>query len=303
MNLDLHPDLQELAQLFAASPLLRLQDERLQRRKVELWVKRDDLLHPVISGNKWRKLKYPLDAALRRNTRYLASMGGPYSNHLHALAFAGKCLRIKTIGFVRGEEPASLNPTLRDLRQWGMELRFLSREAYRALRDSGQPALPSDSYWLPEGGHSQLAIRGVAESLTEIAIDFDMLVVACGTGTTLAGYISAAPVNSLIVGVAALKNAGFLYDDVQRLLHDRPAEQTADWEIILDYHFGGFARTTPDLLSFMRDFQARHSIELEPVYTGKLLYAVYDMVEKGCFRPGQRIIVCHTGGLQGNRCD
>ncbi len=300
----LHPRLQALEREFALAPLEQIFAPELTCRQVELWVKRDDLLHPIISGNKWRKLKYILNQALFLQADCLVSMGGVYSNHLHALAFAGKQLGLKTIGLLRGEPPFQLNPTLQDLQAWGMELRFVTRKDYRLLRNYKQhdslPGLELGQYWLPEGGAVDLACQGVAESIAEISIDFDSLVAACGTGTTLAGLITHALESSRILGIAALKGADFLTQDVQQLLNAKGVV-SENWEIALDYHFGGFAKTTPVLLEFIQAFQNRHGIPLEPVYTGKTLFAVFDLLRRGYFKSGQRIIVLHTGGLQGNR--
>lgn len=300
----LHPRLQALERQFAQAPLEQIFTPELKRRQIELWVKRDDLLHPVIAGNKWRKLKYILNHALYLQTDCLISMGGVYSNHLHALAFVGKQLGVRTIGLLRGEPPLQLNPTLQDLQAWGMELRFVTRSDYRQLRNYKQhdslPELKSGQYWLPEGGAVDLALRGVAESIAEISIDFDSLVAACGTGTTLAGLIAHAPDSSRILGVAALKGADFLKKDVQQLLNAKGVISN-NWEIILDYHFGGFGKTKPALLEFIQSFQNQHSVPLEPIYTGKTLFAVFDLLKRGYFKSGQRIIVLHTGGLQGNR--
>ena len=304
MNPDLHPRLSILERSFSASTLTPINDAELSRYDVELLIKRDDLLHPVISGNKWRKLKYCLNHALYLGADTLVSMGGAYSNHLHALAFAGKALGIKTVGLVRGEQPLVLNPTLHDLQNWGMELRFVSRSEYRQLRSykshDSLPGLKPGEYWLPEGGAMALALQGVAEAVAEINIAYDVLATACGTGTTLAGLLAATPPAVRVLGVAALKNAGFLLNDVQLLLATQ--QLTAEnWEIALDYHHGGFAKTTPDLLAFIRQFNENHGVQLEPVYTGKLMFAVFDLLRQGYFKPGQRIIALHTGGLQGNR--
>lgn len=304
MSLELHPRLQALERQFAPSPLIQIIDAELSARQVELWIKRDDLIHPIISGNKWRKLKYILNHALHLGADCIVSMGGAYSNHLHALAFAGKMLEIKTIAFVRGEEPGRLNPTLADLMDWGMELRFVSRSEYRKLRSyksyDSLPGLKPGEYWLPEGGATALAFKGVGESIAEIDLIFDVLATACGTGTTLAGLIAHAPPTSRVLGVAALKDAGFLVYNVQQLLGEQGVTRE-DWQLALDYHFGGFAKTTPALLEFIDEFQKRHDVPLEPVYTGKLLLAVYDLIRRGYFRAGQRIVVLHTGGLQGKR--
>jgi len=300
----LHPRLQALERHFFASPLSRIDDDEFHRRGLEILVKRDDLLHPVISGNKWRKLKYILDHALKQGAECIVSMGGAYSNHLHALAFAGKVLGLKTRAYVRGECPAQLNPTLLDLQRWGMALNFVSRGDYRELRTfrayDSLPDLRTGEYWLPEGGASGLALRGMAEIIAEIDCGYDVLATACGTGTTLAGLIAAAPESVRILGVAALKGGAYLQDEVEQLL---PHTQRAahNWTLLTEYHHGGFAKTTPQLLAFISQFRQRQGITLEPVYTGKLLYAIYQLVEQDTFAPGQRIVVLHTGGLQGER--
>ncbi|WP_260839389.1 1-aminocyclopropane-1-carboxylate deaminase/D-cysteine desulfhydrase [Methylomonas koyamae] len=301
----LHPRLQAFQTQLQPSPLTRVDDPIVSGRGIQLWLKRDDLLHPVVSGNKWRKLKYSLNDALYRGADTVLSMGGAYSNHLHALAFAGRVLGLNTVGYIRGERPPELNPTLQDLVAWGMELRFLSRQHYRQLRafrtPDSLPGLKPGEYWLPEGGALDLALQGVAESVAEIDIGFDTLAVACGTGTTLAGLIGATPAGTELIGVAALKGGEFLIEDIQSLLDAAGAANDAAWRILTDYHCGGFAKTTPQLLDFIVDFQNRHAIELEPVYTGKLLYALYDLIARGYFPAGHRIVAMHTGGLQGKR--
>jgi len=300
----LHPQLQRLQEQFDVSLLTPVSDERLSLHGLKLWIKRDDLLHPIISGNKWRKLKYILDDALYLGMDTIVSMGGAYSNHLHALAYAGQSLGLKTIGYVRGEKPAVLNPTLRDLLVWGMELRFVSRSDYRRLRDyqapDSLPDLKAGQYWLPEGGATDLALKGVAEIVTEIDCDFDVLTVACGTGTTLAGFISAMPPSKTALGFAALKGADFLNDDVKGLLVQHQCDAN-NWQILLDYHCGGFAKTSPALLDFIAQFKKHHDIALEQVYTGKMLLGLYDLIDKGFFERGNRIVAVHTGGLQGAR--
>ena len=303
MTSAIHPQLLALSAGFGHSELTPIHDDKLHQQQLKLYIKRDDLLHPVVSGNKWRKLKYILDHALKLGASTLISMGGAYSNHLHALAFVGKSLGMKTIGYVRGEPPKPLNPTLSDLLDWGMELRFVSRSAYRQLRQykhyNSLPDQLPDQYWIPEGGASDLALQGVSEIVDEIDIKFDHLWVACGTATTLAGLLGKAPANCQISGIAALKGAGFLADEVKQILLNQPIP--CQWRILLDYHFGGFAKSTLELQQFIKQFEAGHDIPLEPIYTGKLLYAVFDMLDKGYFNPGQSIIVLHTGGLQGAR--
>ncbi|WP_198243532.1 1-aminocyclopropane-1-carboxylate deaminase/D-cysteine desulfhydrase [methane-oxidizing endosymbiont of Gigantopelta aegis] len=298
----LHPALSTLEQSFATSPLQKIEDTLLQQTGVELWLKRDDLIHPIISGNKWRKLKYILNHALHGQMHTIISMGGPWSNHLHALAYAGKQLGLTTKAFVRGEKPVVLSPTLRDILAWGMEVQFVSRHHYRDLRQyrkfDSLPGLKPGEYWLPEGGASTLALQGVHEIVTEISVQYDSLAVAVGTGTTLAGLIAASDQDKQIVGIAALKGAAFLYDDVKRLI---APEEKKNWRILLDYHAGGFARTMPELLVFMQQFEVRQQILLDQVYNAKMLYALYDQIRQGAFQRGDRIVAIHTGGLQGMR--
>ncbi|WP_031431613.1 1-aminocyclopropane-1-carboxylate deaminase/D-cysteine desulfhydrase [Methylomicrobium agile] len=296
----MHPALSSLKAGFHPSPLVRIADPDLPR-EIELWLKRDDRLHPIISGNKWRKLSHILEDALSSGARTLISMGGAHSNHLHALAYAGKRLGLQTIGHIRGERTEPLTPTLEDCRNWGMELRFVSRSEYRQLRQYRKPdSLPGirpGQYWLPEGGAQPLALKGVAELVEEIEMPFDALCLPCGTGTTLAGCIAALGGAKTVLGFAALKHAEFLTADVESLL-PKPCPR---WQIVHDYHFGGFAKTARELLEFIHRFELTQQIPLEPVYTGKMMYGLYDMIAKGCFTPGQRIVAVHTGGLQGRR--
>ncbi|TAL45661.1 MAG: 1-aminocyclopropane-1-carboxylate deaminase/D-cysteine desulfhydrase [Methylovulum sp.] len=297
----MQPKLIALEKTFNASTLTKLDDAVLERQHIELWIKRDDLLHPVISGNKWRKLKYILDDALSLGCDTLISMGGAYSNHLHALAYAGKALGLHTTGLIRGECPKPLTPTLQDMHNWGMQLEFISRSDYRQLRCyQGRQDLPGirpGQYWIPEGGAQPLALAGIAELVSEITLPYDVLCVPCGTGTTLAGIIKAAPVHASIIGYPVLKHAGFLISDLEKML-DRPH---SNWQLKLDYHFGGFAKTNAALIAFVNDFETKTGIPIEPVYTGKMLYAIYDLIAKQYFKPGLKMIAVHTGGLQGKR--
>jgi 1-aminocyclopropane-1-carboxylate deaminase len=295
------PALLNLEQTFKPSPLVPIYDTLFDQHQIEVWLKRDDLLHPVISGNKWRKLKYCLEHALSLGKDTIVSMGGPYSNHLHALAYSGKELGVKTIGLVRGDPLPSLTPTLLDAQAWGMELKFISRTDYRQLRQykafDSLPGLEPQQYWLPEGGAQLLALSGVAEMVKEITVPYDTICVACGTGTTLAGIADAVSEPISVLGFAVLKHAEFLQADVAALL-PRPLKH---WQIHLNYHFGGFGQTNSALLAFIEEFEFKTKISLEPVYTGKMMYALWDLIQKGYFMPGQRIIAVHTGGLQGNR--
>lgn len=295
----MHPELVKLENQFTRSILTKVADPRLKPYEIELWVKRDDLIDPVISGNKWRKLKYILDHAFSVGATKIVSMGGPYSNHLHALAYIGNRLGIKTEGLIRGEP--QMTPTLNDMRQWGMRLTFVSRGDYRKLREykhwRSLPGLEINAYWLPEGGAVDLALQGVSELVAELDSPYDIICCPCGTGTTLTGIIDAVTPTTRAIGFAALKGGDFLERDVQSLVR----HPNHHWHIVFDYHFGGFARTRPELFEFIDRFTSTTSIPLEPVYTGKMFYGIYDLIEQGFFRPGQRIVAVHTGGLQGNR--
>ena len=269
---------------------------------IHLHIKRDDLLHPIISGNKWRKLKYTLLHALTKGHEHLISMGGAYSNHLHALAYVGHKLNLKTTGLIRGEQPTEDNQTLADLKKWGMNLEFVTRGEFRELRKyrnhDAEPAKKYNGFWIPEGGASHEALRGVAEIVKEIDMDFDTLTLACGTGTTLAGIAKALPNSKRVLGFSALKGGGFLEKDIKKLLHTKGMP---NWSVNFDYHFGGFAKTTDELISFIEEFQSHNNIPLEPLYNGKMLFGLLDLIKNDRFKKGHTIIAIHTGGLQGNR--
>ncbi len=274
----------------------------LDEHKIELHIKRDDLVHPVISGNKWRKLKYTLLYALTQGHDHLVSMGGAYSNHLHALAYVGHKLNIKTTGLVRGEQPEEENKTLSDLRKWGMTLKFVSRSDFRELRknrthnDKLQKLY--GGFWIPEGGSNEYALNGISEIVKEIDMDFKTLALACGTGTTLAGLAKSIPDESRVLGFSALKGGGFLEKDIKKLLRKNSRH---NWSVNFDYHFGGLAESNDELTSFIDEFQSRTNIPLEPIYNGKMLFGLFDLIKNGRFKKEQPIIAIHTGGLQRNR--
>lgn len=262
-----------------------------------LYIKRDDLLHPLVSGNKWRKLRY----AFKQHTVGVASMGGPYSNHLHALAYLAQQMGWPSYALVRGE--AQQTPTLIDCQRWGMQLQFVDRQTYRELRQHPEAwrryVSQPDAQWLCEGGKARAALRGVAELVSELPFIPDVVICAAGTGTTAAGIASALPSSSLVIAIAALKNGEFLRNDVAELLAE--SAHHAAVEIVCDLHLGGYARNTPDLEQFMVAMQTNFSLPLEPVYTAKVFYALPELARRGLITPGQRIVIVHTGGLQGAR--
>lgn len=285
-----------------AAIIEQIQHPVLDEHGIHLHIKRDDLLHPVISGNKWRKLKYTLLYALNNGHQHLVSMGGAYSNHLHALAYIGHKLNIKTTGLIRGEQPEQESHTLSDLRKWGMTLEFVSRSEFRELRKNREHNDKLEKkyagYWIPEGGATQYALRGISEILKEIDIEFDTLALACGTGTTLAGLVKTLPSTQRVLGFSSLKGGGFIEKDIKKLLKKK---SITNWSINFDYHFGGFAKTNDDLLFFMEEFQSQNNIPLEPIYNGKMLFGLLDLIKEGRFKKGHQFIAIHTGGLQGYR--
>jgi 1-aminocyclopropane-1-carboxylate deaminase len=280
------------------SPIVEIKDERL--KNVRLWMKRDDLIHPDISGNKWRKLKYNLAFAKKAGYETLLTKGGAFSNHIYATAAAGLHYGFKTIGIIRGENVT--NPTLDFARQCGMDLYFVDRQSFRIVNadfDFQSLGIESaENYFLPEGGTNTLALKGSAELVTESIAQLgfcpDYYGVAGGTGGTAAGIISGLEGKAKVLVFSALKG-DFLIQDIQNLLE----KKENNWSLQSDYHFGGYAKFTPELIAFMNDFHQKHDIPLDPIYTGKLLYGIFDLVEKDFFPKGTNILAIHTGGLQG----
>lgn len=288
-------------------PLLQdLPEPATERRGVRLRLLRDDLLHPELPGNKWRKLKYNLQAAREQGHDTLLTFGGAYSNHLAAVAAAGRLRGLCTIGVVRGEAAETLSPTLQQCRVDGMQLQFVSRGDYRRRSDpawvNGLLTTLGPAYVLPEGGTNALALRGVAELVQELDATgeaYDALAVACGTGGTLAGLLTGLDGRHQAVGVAALKGAGWLRDEVDALTQQATGRRYANYHLHLDAHFGGYAKYSAELLQFIRQFYQRHRVVLDPVYTGKLLAGTLQLIDAGHFAPGSTVVAIHTGGLQG----
>ncbi|VAW83941.1 pyridoxal phosphate-dependent deaminase, putative [hydrothermal vent metagenome] len=282
------------------SPIQELHSPLLEQKSVRLFIKRDDLIHPVISGNKWRKLKFNLIEAKRQQLPFL-TFGGAYSNHIHAVAGAGKLFDIRTIGIIRGEENLPLNPTLQFAKNQGMKLHYISRKDYRQKNNpelyNQFKKLFGPYYLVPEGGSNSLALPGVAEIITELdqQLNYDSVVTACGTGGTIAGLLSSKSKKHFL-GIAVLKGADFLRKDVKALYS--PSKQQS-WDINLDYHFGGYAKYNKTLLEFITEFEETFQIKIEPIYTAKMFYGLFDLIEKNTFKKNSTIIALHTGGLQG----
>ena len=274
---------------------------------VRLLLWRDDLAHPALPGNKARKLKYNLQAARQQGHTALMTFGGAYSNHIAAVATAGRLHGLRTIGLIRGDEPAAgaaLNPTLARAAAEGMVLHYLSRADYlrRAEPDFVAALLArfGPAYALPEGGTNALALPGCAELVAEIRQQtaFDAIAVAVGTGGTLAGIVTGLRGNEHAVGVAALKNGGFLRDDINAQTQAATGRTYASYALHTDFHLGGYAKYSAELLAFIEAFRQRHGVLLDPIYTGKLLWGVLALIGQGYFRPGSTVVAIHTGGQQ-----
>ena len=289
---------------YTATPIQEIFDTVLEKAGVRLLVKREDLNHPYVSGNKWWKLKYNLKHAKEENHQTILTFGGAYSNHIFATAAAADEVGFKSIGIIRGEKNAPLNSTLAFAEKHGMLLYFVPREDYRKKTDNGFiRALHDrfeDFFLIPEGGTNSLAVQGCNEfGASLINYDFHHVILPVGTGGTMAGLITSLPTDKNIVGISVLKGGEFLEMDIQALLGVKYLH-TATWTINANYHFGGYAKHTPELLSFINTFKGKHSIPVEYVYTGKMFAAIFDLVRKGNFSRGDSILAIHTGGLQNN---
>ena len=278
-------------------PIQKINAEILSKNGVELFVKREDLIHPEISGNKWRKLKYNIAKAKDENCETLVTFGGAYSNHIAATAALGNVRGIRTHGIIRGEEILPLNSTLQLAKDNEMEFTFVSRTTYQ-LKTKGEEfnniiSKINKPFLIPEGGANDLGVLG-CEEITSSQDDYDVFVSACGTGGTLAGMINGMNASQYAIGFPALKNAGFLNQEIKHFLK----KEGHNWHLELDYHFGGYAKQNPELIRFIQDFWKRFSIKLDPVYTSKAMFGLLDLVEKGTIR-NKKILFIHTGGLQG----
>jgi len=286
-----------------ATPIVEINDAEIDACGVRLLIKRIDLVHPVVSGNKWYKLKYNLQQAHQQGQQTLLSFGGAYSNHIHALAGAGRTEGFNTIGVIRGEPHQPLNATLQYATEQGMHLHYVSRADYRLKNTPQFIANLAERfgpfYLIPEGGSNALALAGVKEIIGGIDVPFDFVATACGTGGTLAGLIAGLQGEHQALGIAVLKGGDFINQEVALLLSQAGSAAYSNWKIETDYHFGGYAKTKPELLDFMAEFERQHAIPLEPVYTAKMFYALFDKIKHGDFARGSTIVALHTGGLQG----
>lgn len=272
---------------------------QLEHPNYSLFIKREDKIHPHVSGNKFRKLKYNLLQAKKDKKETLLTFGGAFSNHILAVAAAGSEHGFKTIGIIRGEElrdKISDNPTLQKAKDFGMIFEFVSRENYNHKNNPKFITKLEEKfgnfYLLPEGGTNELAIQGCEEILINEDADFDYVCCAVGTGGTISGIINCSKPSQQVLGFPALKG-DFLSEDIRKFA------KNSNWELITDYHFGGYAKVTEELIVFINEFHQKYKIPLDPIYSGKMVFGVMDLIEKNWFPDNSKILVIHTGGLQG----
>lgn len=277
---------------------------KLEANNCQLFIKREDEIHPLVSGNKFRKLKYNLKVAKQNKTKTLLTFGGAFSNHILATAVAGKLQNFKTIGVIRGDElgqdlskTLATNSTLRAAYEHGMKFEFISRERYRDKMSSDflqkLELKYGDFYTLPEGGTNALAVKGCEEILTSDDNEFDYICSSVGTGGTIAGIINSIEAPQKVIGFPALKG-DFLIKEIQQYCRGQK-----NWQLVSDYHFGGYGKYSDELIHFINRFKEDTTIPLDPIYTGKMMFGVLDMIKKNSFPKGSKILIIHSGGIQG----
>ena len=275
------------------------QEIKIDNSSVKIFIRREDLIHPFISGNKFRKLKYNLLQATKENHNTLLTFGGAYSNHIAATAFAGKEKGFQTIGIIRGDELVSKiedNPTLKFAQECGMKFEFVSREEYRLKDTSDFSAKLKDKYGsfylIPEGGTNVFAVIGCEEILTKEDAIYDYVCCSVGTGGTIAGISNSTSEKQKVLGFPSLKG-DFLQKDICNFA------KKDNFSLISDYHFGGYGKVNEELITFINSFYKENKIPLDPIYTGKMVFGVIDLIKKNYFTENSKILLIHTGGIQG----
>lgn len=282
------------------SPLQQIRDPLFDQKEIEVWIKRDDLIHPTIMGNKWRKLKYNLEFAKNEGFEGILTLGGAYSNHIVATAAACNDHGLPSVGIIRGEElHEHSNSSLRFASAQGMTLSFVSRSEFQHLRENlnGLQHKHPNYYLLPEGGTNGLAIKGCTEIIEELNDNFDYITTPIGTGGTMAGLLKGMKGNGTLIGFSTLKG-DFVKRDFAKLIENQGI-RFKNYEINTDFHFGGYAKVPDDLIDFINRTKAKFDLQFDPIYNGKMYFGVLKLIEQGYFRPKSKILIIHTGGLQG----
>ena len=270
----------------------------LKEKQVSLYLKRIDLVHSSLSGNKWYKLKYNIEEAVRLKKSTILTFGGAFSNHILATSYAARKKGLNSIGIIRGEERLPLNSTLDFALKQGMVLHYISRSDYRLKNTSiflqNLKDIFGEFYHIPEGGSNKLAVKGAREIISN-SDDHDYICCPVGTGGTIKGIIQASTIKQQIIGFLAVKYYDQIYSSINRSIEKQ------NWSLINNYLFGGYARHNQDLINFIINFNKRNQIPLDAIYTGKMLFGVFDLIAKDYFPIGSKILAIHTGGLQGNK--
>ena len=271
---------------------------------VKVFMKRIDLVHPVISGNKWYKMKYNIAEMMDDKIDTLLTFGGAFSNHIHATAMAGKVFGFKTIGLLRGEEHLPLNETLQSAVDNGMEIHYVDRTTFREHESEKFLAEIKekfgDAFILPLGGTNNIALKGCAEIVENIDVDYNYICSASGSGGTFAGIVAGLNGNKKGIVFPALKGGEFLEKVISDLVLNYSGKQFKNWSLNTDYHFGGFAKLTKELVKFTKEFEKLNGFELDYIYTNKMMFGIRELIKSGYFKSGETIIAIHSGGLQGN---
>lgn len=297
-----------MSSIFLPPPIQKINSEIAANAGVKLSILRLDLMHPEVNGNKWFKLKYNLAEAKEKNFSTILTFGGAYSNHIYATAAAGKIFGFRTIGVIRGEENRPLNHTLQFALAQGMQLVYIDRQTYKQRHtDELQNQLKQqfgEVFIIPEGGCNLNGVRGCIEILQTVK-EFNTICLACGTGTTLAGMTLSFNQQQKVIGFPVLKGGDFLKEDINNLLTNylnsglpAPVDSPVPWELVCNYHFGGYAKVKDELKLFCHNLQQEHNIPLDYIYTGKMFYGVMDLIKQGFFE-SESLLLVHTGGLQG----
>ncbi|HAH54777.1 MAG TPA: 1-aminocyclopropane-1-carboxylate deaminase [Flavobacterium sp.] len=280
-------------------PEILTQKIKIINKNISLSIRREDLIHPFISGNKFRKLKYNLVQAKAENQDTLLTFGGAYSNHIAATAFAGKEYGFKTIGIIRGDELESkilINPTLKFAQECGMQFKFVTRENYRHKTEAyfieNLKHEFGNFYYVPEGGTNEFAVQGCEEILTKEDAEYDFVCCAVGTGGTISGLINSSLPHQKVLGFPALKG-DFLNDEIRKFVRND------NWKLVTDYHFGGYGKVSSELITFINQFYVDNQIPLDPIYTGKMVFGVMNLINTNYFPGDSKILLIHTGGIQG----
>lgn len=264
-----------------------------------MMVKRDDAIHPVVSGNKWRKLKHTIEN-LPPTVTSIVSFGGGFSNHLHALGFICHTLNIPFHAIIRGNYEGNESPMLNDLLHWKANLHYVKKDTYQKRDEKGYLAQLNVQFpnglIVPEGGSQSDALFGVSELVDEIEPPFDTIIAPVASGATLAGIIKGLTPTQRALGIGVLKGEGYLESLVSQFL-----DHEENWRITHDFHFGGYAKKPQYLKTFCEQFNTCMPFAIEPVYSGKVFYALQQLLREGAFKKGERIVILHTGGLQGAR--